>query len=57
MDTALRVHGLTGPRVADLSVLPTAPRRGTAATACAVGEAAEALGAWFPGRPARDGAG
>jgi choline dehydrogenase-like flavoprotein len=57
VDTALRVHGLTGPRVADLSVLPTAPRRGTAATACAVGEAAEALGAWFPGRPARDGAG
>jgi len=40
VDPALRVHGLTGRRVADLSVLPVAPRRGTAATACAVGEAA-----------------
>ncbi len=58
VDTALRVHGLAGLRIADLSVLPTAPRRGTAATACAVGEAAaEALGAWFPGRRGRDGAG
>ena len=50
VDPALRVHGLTGLRLADLSVLPTAPRRGTAATACAIGEAAaEFLGAEFPG--------
>jgi choline dehydrogenase len=49
VDPALRVHGLAGLRVADLSVLPIAPRRGTAATACAVGEAAaEFLGAEFP---------
>ena len=34
VDPALRVHGLAGLRVADLSALPTAPRRGTAATAC-----------------------
>lgn len=51
VDTALRVHGVTGLRVADLSVLPTAPRRGTAATACAIGDAAaEFLGARTPGR-------
>ena len=40
VDPALRVHGLAGLRVADPSVLVTAPRRGTAATACAIGEAA-----------------
>jgi choline dehydrogenase-like flavoprotein len=40
VDPALRVRGLAGLRVADLSVLRTAPRRGTAATACAIGEAA-----------------
>jgi choline dehydrogenase-like flavoprotein len=45
-DPALRVHGVAGLRLADLSVLPVAPRRGTAATAVAVGEAAaEFLGA------------
>ena len=50
VDPALRVHGLAGLRIADLSVLSTAPRRGTAATACAIGEAAaEFLGAgWSP---------
>jgi choline dehydrogenase len=46
VDAALRVRGPAGLRVADLSVLPVAPRRGTAATACAIGEAAaEFLGA------------
>jgi choline dehydrogenase-like flavoprotein len=52
VDPALRVHGLAGLRIADLSVLPTAPRRGTAATACAIGEAAAEFlgaGAGFPG--------
>jgi choline dehydrogenase len=46
VDPELRVRGLAGLRVADLAVLARAPRRGTAATACAVGEAAaEFLGA------------
>jgi len=46
----LRVHGVAGLRVADTSVLPVVPRRGTAATAVAIGErAAELLGA--PGLP------
>jgi choline dehydrogenase-like flavoprotein len=58
VDPALRVHGLTGLRVADLSVLPAAPRRGPAATAAAIGEAAaEFLGARLPVRASRDGAG
>jgi choline dehydrogenase-like flavoprotein len=52
VDATLRVHGLT-VRVADLSVLPTAPRRGTAATADAIGAAAaEFLGAPSTGQAA-----
>ncbi|MCQ2000941.1 mycofactocin dehydrogenase MftG [Arthrobacter zhaoxinii] len=33
-----RVHGVRGLRVADTSILPTAPRRGPAATAVLIGE-------------------
>lgn len=43
VDERLRVHGVPGLRVADTSVLPVVPRRGTAATAVAVGEAAATL--------------
>jgi predicted dehydrogenase (TIGR03970 family) len=43
VDPQLRVHGIDGLRVADTSVLPIAPRRGTAATAVAVGEKAAQL--------------
>lgn len=38
VDEAGRVHGATGLRVADTSILPTAPRRGPAATAVLIGE-------------------
>jgi predicted dehydrogenase (TIGR03970 family) len=40
VDPRLRVHGISGLRVADTSVLPIVPRRGTAATAVAIGEKA-----------------
>ncbi|HLU57672.1 MAG TPA: FAD-dependent oxidoreductase [Pseudonocardia sp.] len=43
VDPQLRVHGISGLRVADTSVLPRVPRRGTAATAVAVGEKAAQL--------------
>ncbi|WP_233159315.1 GMC family oxidoreductase [Pseudonocardia sp. MH-G8] len=43
VDAELRVHGVAGLRVADTSVLPVVPRRGTAATAVAIGEAAAEL--------------
>ncbi|GAA3204888.1 GMC family oxidoreductase N-terminal domain-containing protein [Actinocorallia longicatena] len=38
VDGAGRVHGVAGLRVADTSILPTAPLRGPAATALLVGE-------------------
>lgn len=38
VDGAGRVHGVTGLRVADLSVLPSAPHRGPANTAVFIGE-------------------
>lgn len=38
VDAHGRVHGLSGLRVADTSILPTAPLRGPAATAVLVGE-------------------
>lgn len=38
VDGTGRVHGVTGLRVADTSILPTAPHRGPAATAVLVGE-------------------
>ncbi len=43
VDAELRVHGVTGLRVVDTSVLPTAPRRGPAATAVVIGEKAAEL--------------
>lgn len=43
VDAQLRVHGIHGLRIADTSVLPTAPRRGPAATAVAIGEKAATL--------------
>jgi choline dehydrogenase len=43
LDAELRVHGVTGLRVADTSALPAVPRRGTAATAVAIGELAAQL--------------
>ncbi|GAA1822379.1 mycofactocin dehydrogenase MftG [Actinomadura chokoriensis] len=46
VDAQGRVHGLAGLRVADTSILPTAPLRGPAATAVLVGELlADALAA------------
>jgi choline dehydrogenase-like flavoprotein len=33
-----KVHGVEGLRIADTSILPTAPRRGPAATAVLIGE-------------------
>ena len=43
VDAGLRVFGTDGLRVADTSVIPTVPRRGPAATAVAIGEAAAQL--------------
>ncbi len=43
VDAELRVLGIAGLRVADTSVLPAVPRRGTAATAVAIGEKAADL--------------
>ena len=43
VDEQLRVRGVPGLRVADTSVLPVVPRRGTSATAVAVGEKAATL--------------
>lgn len=43
VDAELRVLGVAGLRVADTSVLPAVPRRGTAATAVAIGEKAADL--------------
>ena len=43
VDEQLRVHGVPGLRIADTSVLPRVPRRGTSATAVAVGEKAASL--------------
>ncbi|HSA48991.1 MAG TPA: GMC oxidoreductase, partial [Yinghuangia sp.] len=40
VDAHGRVHGMPGLRVADTSVLPTAPLRGPAATAFLIGELA-----------------
>lgn len=40
VDADLSVRGLQGLRIADTSVLPVVPRRGTAATAVAIGEKA-----------------
>jgi choline dehydrogenase len=40
VDPSLRLHGLAHLRIVDPSGLPTMPRRGTAATAVAIGEAA-----------------
>lgn len=38
VDAHGRVHGVSGLRVADTSILPTAPLRGPAATAVLIGE-------------------
>jgi choline dehydrogenase len=43
VDEQLRVCGVPGLRIADTSVLPVVPHRGTSATAVAVGEKAAAL--------------
>lgn len=43
VDPQLRVQGIEGLRVADISVLPTAPRRGPASTAIMIGERATTL--------------
>lgn len=55
VDQHLRVRGVEGLRVADTSVLPWAPSRGTAATAVMVGERAAEL--MISSAPARPGAG
>jgi choline dehydrogenase-like flavoprotein len=38
VDAHGRVHGVNGLRVADTSIVPTAPLRGPAATAVLIGE-------------------
>ncbi|MCQ1953550.1 mycofactocin system GMC family oxidoreductase MftG [Arthrobacter sp. zg-Y238] len=54
VDSFGRVHGIHGLRVADTSILPTAPRRGPAATAVLIGElVAGHLRTGASGRPDR----
>jgi choline dehydrogenase-like flavoprotein len=45
VDSELRVHGLSGLRIADASVMPSIPSANTAATVYAIaGRAAELVG-------------
>jgi len=43
VDQHCRVHGVDGLRVVDLSICPTNPRRGPAATAILIAERAASL--------------
>jgi choline dehydrogenase len=45
VDSELRVHGITGLRIADASIMPSIPSANTAATVYAIAErAAELIG-------------